>query len=126
MDQWTKDLQAQALERLEAARDLQVKIAATRATASSRDRSVTVTVGATGTLTDIVFDDTQDTPPDRLRLAVLDALGAAQTKVATLVADLARDFPGGEGIASMLRGEVPADTRARLDAELAARRAGTL
>ena len=45
MDQWTKDLQAQALERLEAARDLQVKIAAIRATASSRDRSVTVSRG---------------------------------------------------------------------------------
>lgn len=126
MDQWTKDLQAQALDRLEAARDLQVKIAATRAAASSRDRTVTVTVGATGTLTDITFDDVVDTPPDRLRLAVLEALGAAQAKVSTLVADLAQDFPGGEGIASMLRGEVPADTQARLDAELAARRDGML
>ncbi|MEP7762346.1 YbaB/EbfC family nucleoid-associated protein [Sanguibacter sp. 25GB23B1] len=122
-DAWIQRLQEQALERLETAKTLQDALSTTRATATSRDRHVTMTVGASGVIVDLSFSDLDGTDADQLRASALEALRAAQSKASEAIAELTRSMPDAETIGSFLRGEVPEGTRSRLADELTERRA---
>ena len=71
---WVAQMQAATLARLEAVAAMQEDLAAARGTGTSRDRATTVTVGASGVLTDITFTrNAAGLTPDQLRSAVLEA-----------------------------------------------------
>lgn len=81
---------AGAQRRLVEARAFRTELDQLRGRASSRDRSVTVTVDATGLVLGIEFAD--PLPPARdLRQVVLDTIRAAQRDVAATVSTTARD-----------------------------------
>ena len=84
---------AGAQRRLVEARAFRTEIDQLRGHATSRDRSVTVTVDATGLVLGIEFAD--PLPPAReLRQVVLDAIRAAQRDVAGRATTAARDHFG--------------------------------
>ena len=121
-DAWIRRLQEQAHERLETAKALQDALGTTRATATSRDKRVTITVGASGVIVDLSFADLAGVDAAQLRDSSLEALRAAQAEASETVMELTRSMPDAESIGSFLRGEVPEGTRSRLADELAARR----
>lgn len=122
-DTWIERIQEQTLERLENAQALQDALSTTRATATSRDNRVTITVGASGAIVDLSFADLAGVDAAQLRSSSLEALRAAQAQASETVIELTRTMPDAESIGSLLRGEVPEETRSRLAEELAARRA---
>ena len=122
---WVAQMQAATLARLEAVAAMQEDLAAARGTGTSRDRATTVTVGASGVLTDITFTrNAAGLTPDQLRSAVLEAAGSAQRDVAQQVAVLTRDLPNVDQVRDLVAGRVPESTRRSLADELTARRAG--
>lgn len=121
--QWVAQVEAEALARLEAAAALQESLTAARGRGTSADRSVTVSVGASGVLTDITFSDRAPAQsPDRLRSSVLDAAARAQADVAAHVAALMEGLPGASAMTDLVAGRVPSETTAALEYELHQRR----
>ncbi|KGM12330.1 YbaB/EbfC family nucleoid-associated protein [Cellulomonas bogoriensis] len=120
---WVAQMEAAALERLEAAAALQNDLATTTGVGSSADRGTTVTVNASGVLVDVEFTARAlDLSPDQLRAAVLEAAAHAQTDAATRVATLTEGLPGAQDMRDLIAGRVPERTQEDLARELAARR----
>lgn len=121
--EWVERLQVEARQRLEAAAELQDRLRTARGVGRSADRTVTVTVGPSGTLLDIDFaEHAEHLDSDQLRAAVLEAAGRAQQDVTTTVAGMTAGMPGGDAVRDMIAGRVPQATRDALDAELTRRR----
>ncbi|MBX9245194.1 YbaB/EbfC family nucleoid-associated protein [Actinotalea ferrariae] len=121
-DEWVARLQVEAQERLEAAARLEQELAGARATGTSTERSVTVTVGASGVVTDVVFTSVAERlSADQLRAAVLEALGRAQLAMGETVARLTDGIAGAPDVRDLIAGRVPESTRDALQREIAAR-----
>ncbi|WP_182111860.1 MULTISPECIES: YbaB/EbfC family nucleoid-associated protein [unclassified Actinotalea] len=122
-DAWVERMQEEARVRLEAAARLEQELAGARATGQSTERAVTVTVGSSGVVTDVVFTSVAERlSADQLRTAVLEALGRAQVAMGEQVAALTAGMPGAEDVRDLIAGRVPESTRDLLRDEIADRR----
>ncbi len=121
-DAWLARLQVEAQERLEAAARLEQELTDARASGTSGDRAVTVTVGASGVVTDVAITSVAERlSADGLRTAVLEALGRAQLAMGETVARLTEGLAGAADVRDFVAGRVPESTRAALRQEIAER-----
>lgn len=123
---WIEQVQADSLSRLEAVEQMQQQLQGLTGSASSSDRTVQVTVTPAGALVDLHLDERAlRGGADKLAAEILALTGQATAEVALRVKEIVAGVIPETDVDDLLAGQVPASTRADVEAELAARRVGT-
>lgn len=121
-DQWVDDWQAGLEQRAAKARDLSQRIAGLTATARSSDTTVTVTVAASGTVTDLRLDERiRDQSAARTAEQILAVMSQAQSLLRQRVDEVTTqavgaDDPAGQAIIASFAARFPDPTPGRCDA----------
>ena len=120
---WIEQVQADSLSRLEAVERMQQQLQGLTGSAASADATVQVTVTPAGALVDLRLDERAlQGGAERLAAEILALAGRATAEVATEVKEIvAGVIPEGD-VEDLMAGQVPASTRADVEAELSARR----
>lgn len=122
---WIEQVQADSLSRLEAVEQMQQQLQGLTGSASSSDRTVKVTVTPAGALVDLHLDERAlRGGADKLAAEILALTGQATAEVALRVKEIVAGVIPETDVDDLLAGQVPASTRADVEAELAARRGG--
>ncbi|MGN9893401.1 YbaB/EbfC family nucleoid-associated protein [Micromonospora sp. L31] len=114
LDQWESDL-AERAERAERAKSLSAQVQALTGTATSTDRAVTVTVDATGALSDLRLDERiRQHPAAQTARLILETTDGARADLLRQVTDatagaLGQDDPTGRAIVESYRSRLRPD-----------------
>ena len=121
---WIDQIQADSLSRLEAVERMQQQLQGLTGSATSADGTVQVTVTPAGALVDLRLDERAlQGGAERLSAEILALAGQAAAQVAGEVKEIVAGVIPETDVEDLLAGQVPASTRADVEAELDARRA---
>lgn len=117
-DQWLRGFESKVAELRQKSEDLQENVASAAATATSRDGTVTVTVGPNGGLRDLRLGHRAvDLGAARLTELILQTVRTAQHQVAAKVREAFEPLGGGTEAMRMYLDAVPDDPEATAEPE---------
>lgn len=116
-------IQSDSLHRLEAIAEMQRQLIGLSGQATSADGWVRVRVTSAGALTDLSIDE-RGQRGDQLAATILHLTATATAEVGERVRAIVGSVLPADDLEALMSGEVPASTRAEVDAELTRRQGG--